>query len=120
MDHDTTRTLHYKRALLVSTAVSTPLARRFWLITSGLSSLIEHAMPRFRDDGHGLINSIESLWKILRNAIKDPQAGPVIMVLDALDECAESEFADLMRNIENLFRSGQSGYGRSCPSFVAY
>ncbi|KAF5658278.1 ankyrin repeat domain-containing protein [Fusarium denticulatum] len=74
--------------------------------------LIEHAMPQFRKDGQGLINSTESLWKILRNATKDPQAGPVIMVLDALDECAESEFTDLMRNIENQFRSDQSGHGK--------
>ncbi|KAH7146908.1 hypothetical protein B0J13DRAFT_664627 [Dactylonectria estremocensis] len=61
-------------------------------------SLIEHAMTQFRKDGQGLINSTESLWKILRNAMKGPQAGPVIVVLVALDECAESEFADLMRN----------------------
>ncbi|KAH7111518.1 hypothetical protein B0J13DRAFT_461972, partial [Dactylonectria estremocensis] len=69
-------------------------------------SLIEHAMPQFREDGQGLINSTESLWTILRNAIKDPQAGPVIMVLDALDECAESEFADLMRNVRGQSRGG--------------
>ncbi|KAH7173109.1 hypothetical protein DER46DRAFT_596919 [Fusarium sp. MPI-SDFR-AT-0072] len=75
-------------------------------------SLIEHAMPQFRKDGQGLINSTESLWKVLRNAIKDPQAGPVIMVLDALDECAESEFTDLMRNVESQFRSDQSGSGK--------
>ncbi|KAH7113686.1 hypothetical protein B0J13DRAFT_242659 [Dactylonectria estremocensis] len=75
-------------------------------------SLIEHAMPHFRKDGQGLINSTESLWKVLRNAIKDPQAGPVIMVLDALDECAESEFTDLMWNVESQFRSDQSGYGK--------
>ncbi|KAH7175728.1 hypothetical protein EDB81DRAFT_18581 [Dactylonectria macrodidyma] len=75
-------------------------------------SLIEHAMPQFRKDGQGLINSTESLWKVLRNAIKDPQAGPVIVVLDALDECAKSEFADLMRNVESQFRSDQSGYGK--------
>ncbi|KAF4335972.1 ankyrin repeat-containing protein, partial [Fusarium beomiforme] len=74
--------------------------------------LIEHAMPQFRKDGQGLINSTESLWKILRNATKDSQAGPVIMVLDALDECAESEFADLMRNVESQFRSDQLGYGK--------
>ncbi|KAH7114725.1 hypothetical protein B0J13DRAFT_533546 [Dactylonectria estremocensis] len=75
-------------------------------------SLIEHAMTQFRKDGQGLINSTESLWKILRNAINDPQAGPVIVVLDALDECAKSEFADLMRNVESQFRSHQSGYGK--------
>lgn len=74
--------------------------------------LIEHAMPQFRKNGQCLINSTESLWKILRNAIKDPRAGPMTLVLDALDECAESEFADLMRNVESQFRSDQSGYGK--------
>ncbi|WKT54227.1 hypothetical protein QSH57_004811 [Fusarium oxysporum f. sp. vasinfectum] len=76
------------------------------------SFLIDHAMAQFRKDGQGLINSTESLWKVLRNAIKDPQAGPVIIVLDALDECAESEFTDLMRNVESQFRSDQLGYGK--------
>ncbi|KAH7116439.1 hypothetical protein EDB81DRAFT_848410 [Dactylonectria macrodidyma] len=75
-------------------------------------SLIEHALPLFHRDGQGLINSTESLWKILRNAIKDPQAGPVIMVLDALDECAESEFADLMRNVRSQSYGGQLGHGK--------
>ncbi|RKK66491.1 hypothetical protein BFJ69_g15355 [Fusarium oxysporum] len=75
-------------------------------------SLIEHAMPQFRQDGQGLVNSTVSLWKVLRNAIDDAQTGPVIIVLDALDECAESEFADLMRNVESQFRSNQSGYGK--------
>ncbi|RYC80017.1 hypothetical protein BFJ63_vAg17098 [Fusarium oxysporum f. sp. narcissi] len=50
------------------------------------AALIEHAMPEFHKDGQGLINSTESLWKVLRNSMKDPQVGPAIMVLDALDE----------------------------------
>ncbi|KAH7115490.1 hypothetical protein B0J13DRAFT_653898 [Dactylonectria estremocensis] len=65
-------------------------------------SLIEHAMSQFRRDGQALINSIESLW----------EAGPVIMVLDALDECAKSEFADLMRNVESQFRNDQLDHGK--------
>ncbi|KAF5239307.1 hypothetical protein FANTH_10010 [Fusarium anthophilum] len=75
-------------------------------------SLIEHAMPQFREDGQGLVNSTESLWKILRNSIRDSRAGPVIVVLDALDECAESELADLMWNVESQFRKGQLNYGK--------
>ncbi|KAJ1328888.1 ankyrin repeat domain-containing protein 50 [Microdochium nivale] len=75
-------------------------------------SLIEHAINQKGKDGDGLINSTESLWMVLRNAIRDPQAGPVIMVLDALDECAESDFADLVWNVESQFRSGQPGYGK--------
>ncbi|KAL7921747.1 hypothetical protein ACQKWADRAFT_113122, partial [Trichoderma austrokoningii] len=53
------------------------------------------------------------LWKILRNAITDPQAGPIIIVLDALDECAESEFVDLMRNVESQFRSDHLSISKS-------
>ena len=75
-------------------------------------SLIQHAMKQFDKDGRGLINSKNSLWSILGNAVEDPQAGPVITVLDALDECAESEFEDLMRNVENQFRSNRSGPGK--------
>ncbi|KAG5744635.1 hypothetical protein H9Q70_012661 [Fusarium xylarioides] len=74
--------------------------------------LIKHAMPQFREDGQGLIYSTESLWEVLRNATRDSQAGPVIIVLDALDECAQSEFGDLVRNVESQFRSDQSGYGK--------
>ncbi|RYP78487.1 hypothetical protein DL771_000440 [Monosporascus sp. 5C6A] len=74
--------------------------------------LIQHAMKKFDKDGPGLINSTNSLWTILGNAVQDPQAGPVIMVLDALDECAESEFEDLMRNVESQFRSNQWGHGK--------
>ncbi|KAH6977638.1 hypothetical protein EDB80DRAFT_265352 [Ilyonectria destructans] len=74
--------------------------------------LIKHATPQFRKDGQGLINSTQSLWEVLRNAVKDPQAGPIIVVLDALDECAESELADLMRNVESHFRSDHLSYGK--------
>ncbi|KAM0425178.1 hypothetical protein ACHAPT_009495 [Fusarium lateritium] len=74
--------------------------------------LIEHAMARFRKDGQGLISSTQSLWEVLRNAVKDPRAGPVIMVLDALDECAELEFADLVRNVESQFCGDYSGHGK--------
>ncbi|KAL6915480.1 hypothetical protein FSST1_006975 [Fusarium sambucinum] len=73
--------------------------------------LIEHAMPQFSRDGVGLVNSTASLWEILRNVVKDPQTGPAIIVLDALDECAELEFKDLVRNIKSQFCNGQVGYG---------
>lgn len=74
--------------------------------------LIKHAMEQVKKDGQGLINSTKSLWEVLRNSIKDPGAGPVIMVLDALDECAENEFADLMRNVKSQFCDGQLGNGK--------
>jgi hypothetical protein len=64
-------------------------------------------MPEYSKDGEGLINSTESLWKVLRNAIGDPQSGQIIIVLDALDECSESELPDLTRKVDSQFRGGQ-------------
>lgn len=75
-------------------------------------SLIKHVMPLYRRHRQDLINSTKWLWEMLQNATKDPQAGPVIIVLDALDECAEEEFKDLVKNVESQFRSDQLGLGK--------
>jgi ankyrin repeat protein len=66
-------------------------------------TLIKHAMDDYRKDGTGLVNSTGSLWKVLRRATRDPEADRVIIVLDALDECAEEEFADLIQNLQEHF-----------------
>ncbi|KAF3391660.1 hypothetical protein F1880_007668 [Penicillium rolfsii] len=71
--------------------------------------LIDHAIPRFRKDGQGLIHSTQSLWSVLGNAVKDPQAGPVILVIDAMDECTESDFENLVQNLKSLLSSDQMG-----------
>ncbi|KAJ4288675.1 hypothetical protein N0V90_011912 [Kalmusia sp. IMI 367209] len=75
-------------------------------------SLIQHAEKQFEKDGRGMIQSKSSLWTILRKAVKDPQAGSFIVVLDALDECAKPEFENLMRNVRDQFSSNESGYSK--------
>ncbi|KAJ8126001.1 hypothetical protein O1611_g7637 [Lasiodiplodia mahajangana] len=75
-------------------------------------SLIKHATDQYDRDGKGMVDSKRSLWTILDNAIRDSEAGTVIIVLDALDECAESEFGDLVSNIERQFSSGRSSSGK--------
>ncbi|KAI0447277.1 hypothetical protein F4803DRAFT_364494 [Xylaria telfairii] len=74
--------------------------------------LIKHAISQFEVNGRGLINSETLLWNVLRNAVQDPQAGQIIIVLDALDECAESEFKDLMRNLQSQFCADHSNPGK--------
>lgn len=69
--------------------------------------LIKHAMKQYSKNGEKLIHSTASLWRILHDATKDAQAGPVIIVLDALDECAESEFPSLIWNVEERFCVGE-------------
>jgi hypothetical protein len=47
--HDLTRALHYKKALLVSTAASTPLARRFWrIIVNGKLARFKRARGKLK------------------------------------------------------------------------
>ncbi|RFN44913.1 ankyrin repeat domain-containing protein [Fusarium flagelliforme] len=72
--------------------------------------LIEHAMLQYHQNGQYLTKSEDSLWEILKNTVKDPRAGSIIIVLDALDECANSEFVDLMRNLQGQFRSDDPGF----------
>ncbi|KAL4959122.1 uncharacterized protein BDV14DRAFT_194052 [Aspergillus stella-maris] len=74
--------------------------------------LIKHAMEEYSKDGESLINSTESLWKVLRNAVSDPQSGKIIIVLDALDECSELDFPDLTRNVESHFHGDQLSQGK--------
>ncbi|EUC49823.1 hypothetical protein COCMIDRAFT_58711, partial [Bipolaris oryzae ATCC 44560] len=68
-------------------------------------ALLKHAIKQYNSDGKGLVNSTKSLWTVLKNAVQDSETGPIIIILDALDECAESEFEDLMRNIEGQSRT---------------
>ncbi|KAF2626358.1 hypothetical protein BU25DRAFT_432165 [Macroventuria anomochaeta] len=75
-------------------------------------ALIKHAMRQYEQDGEGMVDSTKSLWTILGDATQDSQAGPVIILLDALDECAESEFEDLVRNIENQSLNSHSSHGK--------
>ncbi|KJR83362.1 ankyrin repeat protein [Sporothrix schenckii 1099-18] len=72
--------------------------------------LLQHAIPLYREHGHHLNKFENDLWAILGHAVRDPDAGPVIVVLDALDECAASQFNGLMRNLETLLRDAQSSH----------
>ncbi|KAJ8111020.1 hypothetical protein OPT61_g6283 [Boeremia exigua] len=75
-------------------------------------SLIEHAIKRFEKDGKGLIDSVPSLWSVLEDVVLDPRAGSIILVIDALDECAGSDLEDLLRNVKRQIRKSQGCRGR--------
>jgi ankyrin repeat protein len=71
-------------------------------------SLLVHAIKQYDKDGAGLVKSTSSLWCVLEDAVQDANAGSVTIVLDALDECAESEVRDLLRHIETQVRNSGS------------
>ncbi|EWZ97076.1 hypothetical protein FOWG_04277 [Fusarium oxysporum f. sp. lycopersici MN25] len=73
-------------------------------------ALITHVMESYKKNGPKLIYATSRLWEIFLNAANDPSAGAVTVVLDALDECAETELQDLMRKIDRHF-SGRGSNG---------
>jgi hypothetical protein len=75
-------------------------------------SLIRNAMPEYSKNGSELSKVTTSLWSILEKASIDPEAGPVIFVLDALDECAESDFRDLVSMLKRQFHEQNTQFGK--------
>ena len=71
--------------------------------------LIRHALKYFIKDGNRLIQSTERLWNIFLNVAGDESAGDIIVVVDALDECVEADFFDLVRKIDEQFRRNGDG-----------
>jgi nucleoside-triphosphatase THEP1 len=70
--------------------------------------LLMHAMKQYDKDGAGLVNSTSSLWSVFGEAVQDANAGSVTIILDALDECAESETRDLLQYMETQVRNSGS------------
>ncbi|KAI1146642.1 hypothetical protein F4825DRAFT_440007 [Nemania diffusa] len=70
--------------------------------------LIRHALPRYKQDGEKLTDNVTALWDVLQGAAADPEAGSIIIVLDALDECLQDErnMATLSRYIRKHFEQG--------------
>ena len=69
------------------------------------SNLIHYALPRYTAHGDKLGSMFGELWKNLLETLKDPATGEVVCVLDALDECTESEREKLLDHLIELYSS---------------
>jgi hypothetical protein len=47
----------------------------------------KHAVPAVKANGERLKTEFEGLWRLLMATAADPEAGNIVCVLDALDEC---------------------------------
>ncbi|KAI0452816.1 hypothetical protein F5B21DRAFT_505895 [Xylaria acuta] len=79
-------------------------------------SLVRHAISEYAKYGQDLVGLASSLCDILKNAAQDPVTGPLIIVLDALDECAESDLRDLFQTPKRLY--SLNGPGPSKMKFL--
>ncbi|KAI3335237.1 hypothetical protein F4824DRAFT_465195 [Ustulina deusta] len=70
--------------------------------------LMPHALQRYRQHGAKLREDVTALWNILEAATADPEAGSIVIVLDALDESVQDErnMATLSRYIRTHFEQG--------------
>ncbi|KAH0565359.1 hypothetical protein GP486_001242 [Trichoglossum hirsutum] len=77
------------------------LLRQLFLLKK---TLLQHAIPQFQRDGSRLANSFHNLWDILVSTALDPEAGEIVCILDALDECEEKERIQLLQALGKYYR----------------
>ena len=68
---------------------------------------MKYAVPEYRKGGH-LANLFEPLWNLFAAACRDPDAGQVICVLDALDECVEPHQRILAKSLGEFCTGNES------------
>jgi len=72
--------------------------------------LLRHAMPAWEKNGNELREETQEMWRILRASAMDRDAGPIICVLDALDECKDTDRRQLIQLLCDLQQSTQDGH----------
>ncbi|OCK88373.1 uncharacterized protein K441DRAFT_589048, partial [Cenococcum geophilum 1.58] len=60
-------------------------------------------LEKFEMDGEKLIGSFRGLWDILLSAAEDRNAGEIICILDALDECKDKGRAQIAEALRELY-----------------
>ena len=66
--------------------------------------LIKHALHQFKINGQKLPQLFDSQWEVLIKATADPEAGEVICILDAIDECQDNERETLLTALNRFYR----------------
>ena len=62
-------------------------------------------MAEFQNHGQHLRNMFDSLWDILVKTAADPDAGEIVYVLDALDECSKTAREKLIERMAHFYSS---------------
>ncbi|KAJ9482472.1 hypothetical protein VN97_g10963, partial [Penicillium thymicola] len=69
---------------------------------------MRHALPAYLENADKVCQSLDTMWKILRDMSQDPECGQIIFVLDALDECETKDQKDLIKRLKGLERYKES------------
>ena len=63
---------------------------------------MKHALLEFRSNEDKVSKNIQIMWKIVENICQDPECGPMIFVIDALDECESKEQKSFIEKLKRL------------------
>lgn len=68
-------------------------------------ALLKYATVDFQNYGEHLRNMFSTLWDILEKSATDSEAGEIICVLDALDECSKAAREELIQRMSRFYSS---------------
>ena len=68
------------------------------------TALVSHALPSAKSYGKKLRDAFSELWGILIKCAQDSEAGEIICILDALDECEEKSRSQLLEELVKFSR----------------
>ena len=71
-------------------------------------SLFRHIQSDFEMSRDRLVTNFHALWRIFVNIMKDPEAGEIYCLIDALDECEKDSRQLILTEFTKLFCSQQS------------
>lgn len=74
---------------------------------SSQPDLIRYAFSSEKSHGEDLRLRLSELWDILLRAARDPEAGQIICVIDALDECEKKSRHAMIEKLTGFFRRQQ-------------
>lgn len=66
-------------------------------------NLIELALPNYRKNSEKLMENLSELWGILESCAKSSNAGEIICLLDALDECNRDSRMELIEQLKSFY-----------------
>ena len=67
------------------------------------SDLIKHGLASHRSHSKSLLEAFDDMWDILLKAASDPNAGEIICVIDALDECEQTSRLQLLDRLITFY-----------------
>lgn len=87
----------------VQNRLSTALCAILHQLFAQKPSLIQHAIPAWRQAGDRIKTEVDTLWRILEAATAEKQTWTVICVLDALDECRDEDRSRIITKLCDFY-----------------